>query len=399
MSLFYHVPVTYRIESGPIKARPLHGGKYRRSETEELKSDLRSEGWPPDSPIVWLSPRKPVSKSGPCYVIDPDALEEERLIPTYTADGYYLHVGDIPETAIVDTYERKGLQEQIRTLIREVTGTSSVQVEVTPKDMVTAYRAGRFEKSDGNLRGIILDDVPMYRIVDDLGMYMIEKSQGRITSGNYSVKLERKHGAQFAFGLDEVVKFGIGYHKPRWRVGKYGDGTTYDPDYYPGRLQGGLWVLEISPLYHQFFALSYPGRDAFEGPVNPFAEPGSADFDQKTHDMILDYIKDMSDEHHDELEQHLKSLNLRLKKSAATTSLGFSIHARTTDVNKVFKVALDPTGGYNLKAMTIEAAQAEIKTNPINRQADHMPIRPKLPPFVKEDLVREYIIKCIQWDT
>jgi len=117
MQVLYHVPVTYRIEPGPIKARPLRSGKGRRSETEELKRDLREEGWPPDSPVVWLSP-VPVSKLGPWYVIDWQALDEDRLIPTFQTGGYFIHVGDIPESAIIDTRERNDLlREYLRELV------------------------------------------------------------------------------------------------------------------------------------------------------------------------------------------------------------------------------------------------------------------------------------------
>tara|TARA_Y100000034_G_C6900221_1_gene416089 strand:+ start:235 stop:1113 length:879 start_codon:yes stop_codon:yes gene_type:complete len=77
------------------------------------------EGWPPDCPVVWLS-FKPVSKQGPWYVIDRSKLDEDRLMPTYSVDGHHLHVGDIPEAAIMDTYERQDEEVDFRSIVREV---------------------------------------------------------------------------------------------------------------------------------------------------------------------------------------------------------------------------------------------------------------------------------------
>jgi len=85
-----------------IKARPLHGGLHRRSETEALKEDLASEGFSPDSPVVWLSPGTPVSRLGPHFIIDQAKLDARRLIYTMDANGSMLYVGDIPQRAIVN---------------------------------------------------------------------------------------------------------------------------------------------------------------------------------------------------------------------------------------------------------------------------------------------------------
>lgn len=102
-SVLYHVPVTGRIERGPIKAHPLSSSPARRSETSALKEDLEAEGWDPESPVVWLSPGAPVSRTGVWYALDASKLEKRRLIPTFQSGGYLLHVGDIPQAAVLET--------------------------------------------------------------------------------------------------------------------------------------------------------------------------------------------------------------------------------------------------------------------------------------------------------
>jgi len=280
-----------------------------------------------------------------------------------------------------------------RILLKEAASSDEIRIEVTPDDIVASYRVGKFEKSDGNIRGTIVDDSPMYRVIDNLGLSMISKSGGRVTSGKYAVPKERAHGAQFGFDLDGVVRFGIGNARPRWRSGTFGTGKTYEPDYYPGRLQGDLWVLETWSKFRPFFSLSYPDRDMFPGGVNPFARSGSKDFDQETHDLILAYIDDMSDESHEKLEQHLDSLDLRLKKNVCSTSLGCSIHVLAQDIVKVYRVNVEPGEKYKLEPMSLADAQAVIKDKDVEHRKDDMPIRPKIArPLYAEAVLEKRIL-------
>ena len=51
-----------------------------------------------DPEIIWLSPHNHYGES---YIVDMSLLDQEKLRPTYQAEGNFWHLGDIPSWAIV----------------------------------------------------------------------------------------------------------------------------------------------------------------------------------------------------------------------------------------------------------------------------------------------------------
>jgi len=88
--VLYHV--------GDLQPRTLSRSRARASETRELREELRVAGFPEDSPVLWLSPT-PVARRGAVWEIDVGQLDLARLVPTFQAGGYVLHVGPLPEGA------------------------------------------------------------------------------------------------------------------------------------------------------------------------------------------------------------------------------------------------------------------------------------------------------------
>jgi len=145
---YYHCPVDGVLRDGAIPAWPLSSSRARRSETQQLRSDLRQEGFLPGSSVVWLSPGKPVSLTSPCYVIDPDKLDSGRIVPTYGAEGYALHVGPVPAEAIVARRQRGS--RGIMGPMRFVRGKGSV-LDDAPIDLATVIRAVRSAEADPDM--------------------------------------------------------------------------------------------------------------------------------------------------------------------------------------------------------------------------------------------------------
>ena len=98
MSTLYHVSP----DGGEPTARPLSGAVARRSETLELQEDLRDEGFAASAPVIWLSP-DPVSRAGRLFAVQVDRLDPDRLIPTFSAGGYCLYVGDLAAGSWTET--------------------------------------------------------------------------------------------------------------------------------------------------------------------------------------------------------------------------------------------------------------------------------------------------------
>jgi tRNA nucleotidyltransferase/poly(A) polymerase len=295
-------------------------------------------------------------------------------------------IGSAMQSAESDAYEqmlRELLQKYVRNLLLEYAASDEVVIDVSSSDIEEAYATG---KSDGDIRGTIMQDVPLYRVIDDLGLSKIRET-GKITPGDFAVPIESEKGAQFGFDLDDVIKFGLAQNKQRWFRHDVYDSETGElgpKTYYPGRLRGGLWVLEANAAFTPFYTMSYSGSNKLVGNVNPFANPGDKKFDQVTYDIIQAYLADKSKENANALGKHLTRLNLRLSKRGCDTGLGCSIDISSSDIIKVHKVEVDDSGGHNLVPMAIIDALGSIE----GKDVSHEPT-----PFdpIKELLIRRYI--------
>jgi len=279
----------------------------------------------------------------------------------------------------------------LKTLICEYAASDEVVIDVSSSDIEEAFATG---KSDGDIRGTIMQDVPLYRVIDDLGISKIRET-GKITSGDWSAPAESEKGAQFGFDLDDVIKFGLAHNKQRWFRHDDPDSATDElgpKTYYPGRLRGGLWILEVNAAFNSFYTMSHSGRDKLIGNVNPFANPGDKKFDQETYDLIQIYLVDKSKENSSALIKHLSRLNLRLSKTGCDTGLGCSIDVDTSDVIKVHKIEIDDAGGHSLVQMAMIDALRSIEGKDVSHKST--PFDP-----VEESTIREYINEICGADT
>ena len=279
------------------------------------------------------------------------------------------------------------LRAQIRSLLLEYAMSDEVVIDVALEDIEEAFASG---KSDGDIRGVIMQDVPLYRIIDDLGLSKV-RGTGKITPGDWATVEESAKGAQFGFDLEDVVQFGLSQNKQRWfrhddpKTGELGPKTNY-----PGRLRGNLWVIEVNAAFTPFYTMSYSGSDKIIGPINPFALPGDKKFDQATHDLIQAYLVDKNRENADILRKHISRLNLRLSKKGCDTGLGCSIDVGSSDIVKTYRVDKGDSGGYDLIPMAITDALASIEGKDIKH---------KQTPFdVVESIAREYVRQLFKED-